>query len=170
MQLEQFLVPIGSDKSLFENVNKFLRSNRILDIKKEFVNCNNGIFWAICVTYLPTPQLNIDRITAGGGTCREKIDYKSVLTEQEFERFTEFRKIRKLLSADDAVPPYAVFTDAELAEIAKHENINKSILLSISGIGKKKVEKYGEQLCTIYSTRVNELNNEESREFKESDC
>lgn len=166
MQLEQFLIPVGSDKSLFDDVNKFLRSNRVLDIKKELVNSNSGVYWAICVTYLPNPINSIEKSNETNVVRKEKIDYKNLLTDVEFERFTELRKIRKQLASDDAVPPYAIFTDAELAEIAKFEFVTPNSISKIPGIGKRKVEKYGESLCdTFNSLQLNSKSaDEEDRE------
>ncbi|MGZ2368704.1 HRDC domain-containing protein [Ancylomarina sp. YFZ004] len=48
------------------------------------------------------------------------------------------------MSEKQTIPTYAVFTDAELAEITKLEYANVSDLLKIGGVGKNKVEKFGE--------------------------
>ncbi|MBR6355074.1 MAG: HRDC domain-containing protein [Paludibacteraceae bacterium] len=71
-----------------------------------------------------------------------------------FAVFSQLRSIRKQLAEQEAVPAYAVFTDSELAEIAKLESIEPNAIQTISGIGQKRVEKYGIALCNKY----NELN------------
>ncbi len=40
---------------------------------------------------------------------------------------------------------YAVFTDEELSNIAKLDEITAPNMLKIKGIGEKKVEKYGQR-------------------------
>lgn len=125
-------------------MNTFLRSVRILEIKKEFVKSDNGVYWAICITYLPVQQVS-SSLTGG---MKGRIDYKSILTEAEFLRFSQLRKIRKKLADEDGVPAFAVFTDAELAEMSKVENLTISDLKKITGIGSKKIQKYGEPLCS----------------------
>ena len=143
MQIRTFILPVSSSLGELEDLNSFLRSVRILEIKKEFVKSDNGIYWAVCITYLP-PQQPSSQLT---GAMKGRIDYKNILSEAEFIRFSQLRKIRKRLADDDGVPAFAVFTDAELAEMSKVENLSVSDLKKITGIGSKKIQKYGELLC-----------------------
>lgn len=53
--------------------------------------------------------------------------------------------IRKQIAKDEAIPAYAVFTDAELAELAKMEGVlSLAKMKTVKGIGEKKIEKYGQ--------------------------
>ena len=54
------------------------------------------------------------------------------------------REIRKRLATEDALPAYAIFTDEELSNIAKIEDLSLAKIKTIKGIGDKKVEKYGQ--------------------------
>ena len=149
MQVKIFTIPLLAGETLTEEMNQFLRSQRVIEIDKQIVMQNHVAFWSFCITYLPV----------GGGTSgerREKVDYKQVLAEREFAVFSRLRMIRKQLADSDAVPAYAVFTDAELAEMAKIENIDIAKMRAIPGIGAKKMEKYGVEICKI-------LSDEESR-------
>lgn len=82
-------------------------------------------------------------------SSKEKVDYKNVLDTKTFAQFSKLREARKKIAQEDAVPAYAVFTNEELAEIAKLEEINDKTLLAISGIGEKRVEKYGTILTEL---------------------
>ncbi|MBR6757392.1 MAG: HRDC domain-containing protein [Bacteroidaceae bacterium] len=133
----------GSDEEL-EKMNKFMRGHKILDIDRQFYTSSDNIgHWSILVTYLPTVNPNVER--------KEKVDYKSVLSEEDFEKFTRLRAIRKQLAADDAVPAYSVFSDSELAQIAQLPQVLIGEIKRISGIGEKRVEKYGKLLCAAYN-------------------
>lgn len=145
MQLKFFSIPIIADESCAENVNKFLRSVRVLEIKRELVSVENGAYWAICVTYLPVNMVECQPLNA-----TKKVDYREVLTAEVFEKFSQLRKIRKRLADADAVPAYAVFTDYELSEIAQADKIDASTIKQIKGIGAKKLEKYGNKLCELF--------------------
>ena len=163
MQVRLFTLPAFAGNDSIEELNLFLRQVRVLEIQKEFVNSASGQYWAFCITYLP----NI----AGGNFVphtdkREKIDYRNVLSENDFERFTVLRKIRKQLADEDAVPPFAVFTDAELAELARNEVLTPAVMRTVPGVGKKKIEKYGNQMCAVLETMSVTESNEEGREFK----
>ncbi len=134
----------GCDEEL-ETVNKFMRGHKILDVDRQFYTSTDNIgHWSILVTYLPATNPNIER--------KEKVDYKSVLSEVDFEKFTRLRAIRKKLATDDAVPAYSVFTDAELAQIAQLSDIAVEQVKRITGIGDKRIEKYGEILCRTYNS------------------
>ena len=47
------------------------------------------------------------------------------------------------------MPAFVVFTDATLQLIAEHKPTTPEALLRISGIGRSKVEKYGEDVLTL---------------------
>jgi superfamily II DNA helicase RecQ len=65
-----------------------------------------------------------------------------VLDELTFRKFTHLRDIRKRVAAQEGVSAYVVFTDEELAELAKLEEITVKNMLGIKGIGEKKVERF----------------------------
>ena len=117
-----------------EEMNKFLRSKKVLQVQNHVVNSEQGVFWCFCVKYLD--EYSAER-------KKEKVDYREVLDEATFSRFSEMRKIRKRISEEDAIPAYAVFTNEELAELAKIDGLTDAKMKSVKGIGQKKVEKYG---------------------------
>ncbi len=164
MQIKTFTVPAFSESGHTDELNRFLRANRILEIKKEFVNGDNGAFWAICVTYLPMmAEGAASSLPFSSAGHREKVDYRNVLSENDFLRFSILRKIRKVLAESDAVPPFAVFTDAELSEVAKLELLTPQAMKKINGIGSKKVEKYGAELCRLFEEQQKSAGNETDR-------
>lgn len=149
MQLKIFdITSVGSEETM-ETVNRFLRSVKVLDIDRQFYYSSDKVgHWSLLVTYLPQ--------TAGSAPSapferREKIDYKSVLSEADFEKFSRLRALRKQLAESDAVPAYAVFTDAELAQIARLPSIDALSVLKIEGIGEKRLEKYGQLICQRFT-------------------
>lgn len=131
-----------------ELLNKFLRSHKVLKIDKEFVKEGDNGYWTFCVSYLmQTP-------TSSNADRREKKDYRLLLSEEHFAIFSKLRTIRKQLAEKDAVPAYAVFTDAELAEIAQLDQLEEKKLLSVDGIGVKRMEKYGNLLLQLYNEHL----------------
>ncbi len=63
--------------------------------------------------------------------------------EELFEALREWRRER---AAQDEVPAYVVFTDATLQLIAEKRPTTDAELLSIAGVGAKKIEAYGTEL------------------------
>lgn len=148
MQIKIFDISSVSSENDIEQINRFLRGQKVLDIDKHFYTTSDNVgHWSVFVTYLPMPGGNNAMLPEK----REKIDYKTVLSETDFEKFTRLRVIRKQLATDDAVPAYAVFTDAELAQIAQLSSIEEKTVMKINGIGEKRIEKYGRLLCERFN-------------------
>jgi len=57
--------------------------------------------------------------------------------------FDELRSLRKQLADAQGVPPYIVFGDATLAQMARNKPMSEAELLAVSGVGLSKLEKYG---------------------------
>lgn len=147
MQIRLFSVPLFGGEEEIEELNKFLRGNKVVDISKSLVQQGDVAYWSFCVTYL----LGVPpKVQQPQGERKEKVDYRNVLDGPTFGRFAVLRTIRKRLAEEDAVPAFAVFTDAELAEIAKLDEITPKRMLAINGLGEKRVEKYGEPMCRLF--------------------
>lgn len=76
------------------------------------------------------------------------------------ELFDVLRAFRRRTSQERGVPPYIVFSDATLRDLARHRPTNRDELLTIHGIGVKKVAEYGDDLLaeiTAYSGGNGEL-------------
>ncbi len=151
MQVKLFTIPLFDNETELNEMNGFLRAQKVLTIDKQFVSLGENAYWSFCITYL---QLSKQSTMAQNAQRQNKIDYKEVLDVATFAVFSTLRTIRKQIAENEAVPAYAVFTDSELAEIAKLENIDVAHLQSIQGIGQKKAEKYGQVLCDQYRLQM----------------
>jgi len=58
--------------------------------------------------------------------------------------FDHLREIRKQTADLQNVPPYVIFADRTLRELAAYQPSNQTELLTIGGIGQNKAEKYGD--------------------------
>jgi superfamily II DNA helicase RecQ len=134
MQVKIFTIPILGGEAFNEEMNAFLRGHRIISVEDQLVQGSGGGWWVFKVQY-----------AEGAVADREKprVDYRQVLDEPAFKRFTALREIRKKIAKDDAVPAYVIFTDEELSELAKLELLTEASMKSVKGIGEQKLEKYG---------------------------
>ena len=57
--------------------------------------------------------------------------------------FLRLKQLRKTLADADRVPPYVVFSDRSLREIARVKPADQDAFRTISGVGDRKLEKYG---------------------------
>jgi len=66
--------------------------------------------------------------------------------------FEALRALRKSLAEEQGVPPYVVFGDATLVEMAQRKPSSDEELMMITGVGEKKLQRYGTDfLYTIAS-------------------
>lgn len=144
MQIKLLTIPCSESNELNEDLNRFLRGNKIVNIEKQFYVLNGEAYWSFCISYLQNQNVIHQE-------KKEKVDYKEILDEKSFMRFTQLRSLRKILSEKDAVPAYAVFTDAELSLIAQLEDMNEKNIRKIQGIGDKRMEKYGNIICEMFN-------------------
>lgn len=148
MQIKLFTIPINLVSDHNEDLNAFLRAHKVIDVEKQLVETSSNAYWCIYISYVLG--------STSKSAYREKIDYMKILEPEIFARFSKLREIRKKIAADDGVSAYVVFTDAELAEIAKLPDLNVTKLKGIKGIGDKKAGKYGEAIIKIFKTEKNE--------------
>ena len=134
MQIKIFNIPIPGDQKVTDEMNAFIRGKRILQVENQIVIVGQSAFWSFCLRYL-------DEVNSDSGKKRST-DYKELLDEGSFNRFVKMRDIRKKLAEEEGIPAFAIFTNAELAEMAKLEKLTEPAMRKIKGIGKKKTEKY----------------------------
>lgn len=94
----------------------------------------------------------------------EKADYskgKESAKDYDTALFESLRKERKSLADEGNVPPYVIFPDRTLIEMATFFPQSAESLLGIHGVGKEKAKKYGEQFLGIILPYCNERQIEE---------
>ncbi len=147
MQIKVFSIPTYSNNKQTEELNKFLSSHNIIDVDKQLVTGGDNAYWTFCVRYL-------SGVNASNQKGTERIDYREVLDEATFKIFSALRNYRKQLAEKNGVPVYAVFTNEELANIARLPEISVGNIKKIKGIGIKKTEKYGEQMVEMFNNEM----------------
>lgn len=137
MQIDLHTVAPGDSRAL-DDLNRFLRGHRVLTLDRQF---HAGV-WSFCITYQPAAG-------ASAGTSPGKVDYKTVLDAPTFGLFSKLREARKELAEKDRLPPYAVLTNEQLAEVAKARCTSLGDLGKVEGIGPARLEKYGTALLAV---------------------
>ncbi len=91
----------------------------------------NGRAVTVLKTRKPTGAARRRKASASGGPYNEEL-------------FEQLRDLRKQLATKQGVPPYVVFSDKTLHEMARHFPATDAELLCITGIGASKLDRYGE--------------------------
>ena len=135
MQIKLFTIPIGDNGAALDEMNRFLKGNKILEVQNHLISNDNGAYWCFCVRF-------IERTSSAASFNKTRVDYKQVLDDATFQKFSKLREIRKKVAADEGVPAFALFTDEELAGLAKLDSITEKSMLSVKGIGDKKIARF----------------------------
>lgn len=86
---------------------------------------------------------------------------KAVVANYDRDLFSRLRKLRKTIADEENVPPYVVFSDATLSEMAEKMPLSRSEMLDINGIGEKKLERFGQIFIQVIRQYIDgELDNE----------
>ncbi len=78
--------------------------------------------------------------TQGKGRTRKN---KVVIEQTNQPLFERLRKLRKTLADENGVPPYVIFHDKTLHEMAAVQPLELEHMAELSGVGEKKLERFG---------------------------
>lgn len=152
MQIRLFTIPIGDAGSLQDEMNRFLRGKRVLDVCEHFVEEGANSCWCFLVKYLEGDI----KESSTAGVRRDRVDYKNLLDPVSFARFARLRVVRKKLAEEDGLPAFALFTDDQMAELAKIEPLTLEAMKQVRGIGAGKVERFGVRVLALLEGSENE--------------
>lgn len=141
MKFKFFAIPARYPEAAEAELNAFCSQHRISYIDKHLVANGADSFWSICISWLEG-----EAASSGFAANRSKpsVDYKQILTEADFAMYLELRNYRKELADQQNVPPYALFTNEQLAAMIRQRIRSKTELADIPGVGKSRIDKYGE--------------------------
>ena len=137
MQIKLFTIPVFGSDSIEEEMNRFLRGHRILQLERHFC-ADNGGYWAILIEYVDGDPL----AEVPPASRRERKDFSEGMTEEEKLRFGHFKAIRKQLADQKSIPAYLVFTNEELALLARVPELCEDTVKGIKGIAPQRLKDY----------------------------
>ncbi len=70
--------------------------------------------------------------------------------------FEQLRRLRTQMAKEEQVPPFVIFSDATLEQMAAVRPVTRDELRQISGVGVFKLEKYGERFLKLIRDEGNE--------------
>lgn len=140
MPLRFFAIPALAGGEHEAELNRLLAAGKVLALDRQFVADGSASFWAVCVTLGSGDAHWPAELKA---SAARRIDYRQVLDEADFALFARLRALRKQVAETESVPPYAVFTNEQLADMVRQRVSNRDELARIDGVGAARVERYG---------------------------
>ena len=143
MSFRVFQYPLPAPPELAD-LNAFLSSHRIATVHHHVVSVAGD---AILVFVVQTVPGSTAKGPVQGPPPRT--DYREQLGEEDFAIFSRLRAGRKRIAEEEGVPVYTVLSNAQLAEIVKRRVQTRDDLATIEGIGRARVEKYGDRMPAV---------------------
>lgn len=82
---------------------------------------------------------------------RKQATVKQLVVDDDL--FEELRALRLELAQEQQLPPYVIFSDKTLRELAEKQPQTSLEFLQIKGVGQNKLEKYGERFLALLQKR-----------------
>ncbi len=145
LQFKCFTIPVLGSDSHEDVLNSFIKQHCILNIRKRLIKCDGSYFLFFLIEYMDnSPSGNISQgSNYNNSSKKSRVDYKDVLSDEDFSIFDQLRKIRKKISKDNGIPVYVVLTNEHLAEVVTKRVTTEKELRKIPGVGDQKVSLSG---------------------------
>jgi ATP-dependent DNA helicase RecQ len=108
------------------------------------------------ITELKNPETKVlvkitdeDKLPQRAEKTKKKSNGKEALTSAGFKLFDKFRELRLEIAREESMPPYIIFSDKTLIDMAVKVPTSKSEMLNVSGVGENKFNKYGERFLAL---------------------
>ena len=115
------------------------------------------------ITRLKNPESKVlvkindeDKLPEKGTKAKKKSKGMESLTAAGFKLFDKLRELRLEIAREENVPPYIIFSDKTLIDMAVKIPTSKSEMLNVSGVGENKLVKYGECFLVLIEACIGE--------------
>lgn len=88
---------------------------------------------------------------------QKKVWQKMVIVKKakvKGELFEALHSLRKELATKEKLPPYMIFSDATLTQMATDKPTDLELMKNIRGVGEFKLQKYGEEFLTVIKSYI----------------
>ena len=143
LETEEYIKTIGNEfpvLCLTEKANSVLFDGEKVLVKKKF------------------EKANINKRTIGFSTDVDSTESDLEQIIPDTMLFNILRELRRDIAIRNNVPPYIVFPDTTLNEMAYYYPTNKQNMIAITGVGEKKFEQYGELFIEAILKYIKENN------------
>ena len=109
------------------------------------------------ITESQYPVLTLNELSWQVLRGQKKVWQKMVIVKKakaKGELFEALRSLRKELATKEKLPPYMIFSDATLTQMATDKPTDLELMKNIRGVGEFKLQKYGEEFLTVIKSYI----------------
>lgn len=85
---------------------------------------------------------------------RKVYDEKPLLVNYDKRLYARLKSLRRSIADEHDVPPFVVFNDATLVDMANKLPTNQRQMLAVSGVGETKLKRYGEAFIQVINRHL----------------
>ena len=111
MNYKIFNVPIPHSETEIASLNSFINTVKVVSCIKELVIVEKTAYQSFVVEYYKYQN------SVTNGQKKDSIDYREVLSDEDFASFSKLRELRKKIAEKTGVPVFAVFTNEQLSQM-----------------------------------------------------
>ncbi|MEZ4468394.1 MAG: HRDC domain-containing protein [bacterium] len=130
-------IPVLDPAAAAAELNRFLASHQVLGVDRQLIFDGQQSLWSVCVSY-QEGEARPEPPRKGG------VDYKELLSAEDFAVFSALRVLRKELAEREGIPPYGVLTNEHLATLSQGAVLSLADLEKLPGVGPGRRDKYGQ--------------------------
>lgn len=147
MPIKIITIPVNDPTAGESEFNQFVKSHRVVAVDRRFVDEGPSSFWTVWIDYFESVANGHE--SPYRGQRGKGIDYKEILSREEFPVYSLLRELRKELAKAEGVPIYAIFHNEQLAKMVQSRVRTLEELGKIEGIGEARVRKYGSRVLAV---------------------
>jgi len=143
-----------------EPLQRLLHGHEVVQISERFYRHDGvphlvvGVRYRLAPAVVPPKQRERTETSREANGASTSNDWKDVLEDGKEKLFETLRSWRTARARADAVPPYVVLTNVQLAEVANRKPATRSGLKEVPGLGNGRLERFGDELLGVLSSGV----------------
>ncbi|EGV30884.1 HRDC domain protein [Thiorhodococcus drewsii AZ1] len=125
-----------------ERLNAFLAAHPVLSVDRELIADGANSYLSFCIALVEPGAL--PGTISGKTPKRGSVDYREVLSPEVFAVYARLRTLRNRLAEEQGTPPFAIFTNEQIAAMAQLPSPSREALAGIEGVGDKRLAQYAD--------------------------
>ena len=145
-------------------LQEFIKNKEILSLRDHFFMRHEVPYLAVIVSY----NLHTVEQPKSDGKKERDESWRELLAPEDMPIFNAMRDWRNEASRRKGIAPYIICTNRQLAEIIQRKVGSKNQLAQIEGIGKAKIENYGDDIIALMKEKTAESPKQTAQKKTES--
>ena len=145
MKVRVFTLRIDPESGAFDDraLREFQEGRDLIDASEHVVTHGGTPVLAIVVRYTEPASPRSRR------PDEERKDWRADLDDVGKVRYDELRLWRGRVAKRDGLPPFLVFSNREMAEVANRAPSTLAALQEVDGVGEAKARRWGEEILAV---------------------